>query len=116
MASERPIRARETNPNILKIAVLPKVNQRVEAMGEIVFRSSPALLDHYTKILVSHFETLGRPFSEEELAKLKKLDSRVSDSDLLSLSSAKPSPKSTPCPTRFVNPSPGSWLNFWTAW
>lgn len=66
-------RPRETNINVLRVALIPKLNRRTDATGEVTFRCVPSMLDHYTKLLVSHFEMLGRGFSEAELAKLKDI-------------------------------------------
>lgn len=66
-------RQRETNPNVLRASLLPKLARRYEATGELSLPCAPSMLDNYVKLLTSTFELLGRPFSEAERANLKKI-------------------------------------------
>jgi SAM-dependent methyltransferase len=53
--------------------MLAGIARRSKASGEIVVPAVPALLDHYLDMLDTQFTSLGRRFSEEELAKLRSL-------------------------------------------
>jgi 2-polyprenyl-3-methyl-5-hydroxy-6-metoxy-1,4-benzoquinol methylase len=66
-------RARETNVHALRVAMMPKLDRRTDAMGEVHFRCVPSLLDHYVEVMTSHFTLLGRRFSEPELEKFKEI-------------------------------------------
>ena len=62
---------RETTPSVLKNAIVRKLGQRIVAQGELEFPCVPALLDVYMARLVSLWDLLGKPFSEDELGRLK---------------------------------------------
>ena len=66
-------RQRETNVNVLRASLLPKLARRYEATGEISLPCAPSMLEHYLKTLTSTFELLGRPFSDAERANLRKI-------------------------------------------
>jgi SAM-dependent methyltransferase len=63
--------ARETNPNVLKLAILPRAGRITEGAGEIRLACVPALIDEYLKRLLSIFDALGRPFSSDEVRSLR---------------------------------------------
>lgn len=62
-----------TNPEVLKQAILYKINTRISARGEIVFPCVPAMLDHYFRWIETLFNTLGRPLPPEKQAELRQL-------------------------------------------
>jgi SAM-dependent methyltransferase len=65
--------AAETNPSAVRIAMQKKVTRKITGKGQIAFPCVPALLDSYISKLATIFEIVGKPFTDEELAHLKKL-------------------------------------------
>jgi len=65
--------ARETNPNLLRPAMIRKVDGRIAGSGELRMPCAPALLDEYMRRLATLFETYGKPFTEEELARVREI-------------------------------------------
>jgi SAM-dependent methyltransferase len=63
---------RETTPSVLKNAIVRKLGQRIVAQGALEFPCVPALLDVYMARLVSLWELLGKPFADDELARLRE--------------------------------------------
>lgn len=62
-----------TDPDLLEQIVLRKLNTRIYPRGELVMPCVPAMLDHYMQRLTVLFDTLGRPFSPEEITQLRQL-------------------------------------------
>jgi 2-polyprenyl-3-methyl-5-hydroxy-6-metoxy-1,4-benzoquinol methylase len=69
--SRRP--SAETNPSAVRIAMQKKVTRKITGRGQIAFPCVPALIDSYIAKLGTVFEVLGKPFTDDELAHLKKL-------------------------------------------
>jgi SAM-dependent methyltransferase len=63
----------ETNPSAVRIAMQKKVTRKITGKGQVAFPCVPALLDSYIQKLGQIFEILGKPFTDDELAHLKKL-------------------------------------------
>ena len=63
--------ARETNPSILKKAMIERLPRRLSGSGQITLAASPALLDHHVQTLHAAFAQLGRVFNEEETKQLR---------------------------------------------
>src|SRR5687767_8475443 len=64
---------RETNPNALRPTMFRRVDRRIGATGEIAFPCAPSLIDEYMKRLASLWELLGKPFTEDELTRLREI-------------------------------------------
>jgi SAM-dependent methyltransferase len=64
---------RETNPAILRQAMLKRLPRRVSGRGQMVVPALPSLLDHYVQNLISTFAALGRVFSPPEIAEVRKI-------------------------------------------
>ncbi|HEY6558799.1 MAG TPA: class I SAM-dependent methyltransferase [Polyangiaceae bacterium] len=64
---------RETNPAILRQAMLKRLPRRVSGRGQMVVPALPSLLDHYVHNLISTFAALGRVFSQQEIAEVRKI-------------------------------------------
>jgi SAM-dependent methyltransferase len=62
---------RETNPSVLRSALLRRFDRRITGEGEVEFPCIPAMIDSYMAKLTSLWSVIGRPFSEEELAHLR---------------------------------------------
>jgi SAM-dependent methyltransferase len=65
--------ARETNPNLLRPAMIRKVDGRATGSGELRLPCAPSLLDDYMRRLTTIFETYGKPFNEDELARVREI-------------------------------------------
>jgi SAM-dependent methyltransferase len=63
--------ARETNPAVLRQAMLRRLRRRTSASGRVRLPAVPALIDHYVTTLAILFASVGRPFDDEELATLR---------------------------------------------
>src|SRR3954471_19304342 len=63
---------RETNPSVLKQALLRRFDRRITGQGEIELPCIPSMLDPYMTKLEGLWKIIGKPFSEEELAELRK--------------------------------------------
>jgi len=63
---------RETNPSVVKQALLRRFDRRITGQGEIELPCIPAMIDPYMAKLESLWKVIGKPFSEEELAQLRK--------------------------------------------
>jgi SAM-dependent methyltransferase len=64
-------KARETNPALLRQALLRRVPRRTSGSGELRLPAVPALLDHHLENLQGIFTAHGRAFSRDELAELR---------------------------------------------
>jgi SAM-dependent methyltransferase len=64
---------RETNPAVLRQAMLKRLPRRVAGRGQIVVPALPSLLEHYVHNVNSTFAALGRVFSQEEIAQVRKI-------------------------------------------
>jgi 2-polyprenyl-3-methyl-5-hydroxy-6-metoxy-1,4-benzoquinol methylase len=62
---------RETDPAVIRQAVMKLVNQRTFGGGELDFPCIPSLTDAYVAKLAGLWATLARPASNEELAQLR---------------------------------------------
>jgi 2-polyprenyl-3-methyl-5-hydroxy-6-metoxy-1,4-benzoquinol methylase len=62
-----------TDPTLLNQVILTKLNTRIYPRGELVMPCVPSMLEHYMERLNVLFQTLGRPFSEQELVQLREL-------------------------------------------
>ena len=62
---------RETNPSALRPGMMRLVHRRIVSKGEVNFPCVPALLDAYVAQLLGAWQSLGKPFSEEETANLR---------------------------------------------
>lgn len=63
----------ETKPAVLREAMMRRVNRRLVASGSMLLPCAPGLLDAYADILSQQFRSVGRPFSTDEVAHLRKL-------------------------------------------
>ena len=64
---------RETNPAVLRQAMLKRLPRRVAGRGQIVLPALPSLLEHYVHNVIGTFAALGRVFSQEEIAQVRKI-------------------------------------------
>jgi SAM-dependent methyltransferase len=62
---------RETNLTILRQAMMRRLPRRIAGNGQLHLPAAPALLDHYTDLLIEQFGELGRTFSKDERAHLR---------------------------------------------
>ena len=62
-----------TNSDVLKQAILYKVNTRVIARGEVIFPCIPGMLEDYLKWIDQLFHALGRPLPPEKQTELRQL-------------------------------------------
>ena len=65
-----------TDQAVLSQVMLTKLNTRIYPRGELIMPCVPSMLEHYMERLKVLFQTLGRPFSEEELTQLRELLAR----------------------------------------
>lgn len=61
----------ESDPGVLREAILARLPHRTAASGQIRWPAIPALLDHYTQLLESLFAGLGRKFAPGEVLALR---------------------------------------------
>jgi SAM-dependent methyltransferase len=54
-------------------ALLRSIERRYIAEGQLALPAAPALLDHYTELVATHFENLARPLDEQQRAALRSL-------------------------------------------
>jgi SAM-dependent methyltransferase len=66
-------KAKETNPSVLRQAMIRRLRRRVTGRGQIVLPAVPALLDHYVQALGSIFSALCRPFNDAELENVRTI-------------------------------------------
>ena len=66
----------ETNPGVLRQAMLSRLRRRTRLSGEILFPCAPSLLDHYTTQLHTIFAAAGRLFTRDELENLREILAR----------------------------------------
>ncbi len=71
-ASFKTKHQRETNQAVLKQALVRRFDRRITTQGEVEFPCIPSMIEPYLAKLASIFSAVGKPFSDEELAKLKK--------------------------------------------
>src|SRR5438132_3670106 len=71
-ASIKSKQQRETNVAVLRPAIVRRFDRRITGQGEIEFPCTPTMLEPYMTKLAGLFTALGKPFSEEELAGLRK--------------------------------------------
>jgi len=62
---------RELDPNTLRNAIVARLPHRSQSSGSLQLPAIPALLDHYTSLLIELFAGLGYRFSDEERAELR---------------------------------------------
>jgi SAM-dependent methyltransferase len=62
---------RELDPNTLRAAIVARLPHRSQSSGTLQLPAIPALLDHYTSLLIELFAGLGYRFSQEERADLR---------------------------------------------
>ncbi|HMJ13314.1 MAG TPA: class I SAM-dependent methyltransferase [Polyangiaceae bacterium] len=62
---------KETNPAVLRQAMLKRLPRRIAGRGQIVFPAVPSLLDHYVHNVNGVFSAHGRLFSAEELGHVR---------------------------------------------
>jgi SAM-dependent methyltransferase len=65
--------ARETDPELVRGALLRRLSRRLGAAGQIVLPSVPALRDHFTELVRDAFATLGRVFDATETEHLRSV-------------------------------------------
>jgi 2-polyprenyl-3-methyl-5-hydroxy-6-metoxy-1,4-benzoquinol methylase len=63
---------RETSASVIKNALIRRFDRRITGRGEIEFPCVPTMLEPYLTKLSTVFSSMGKPFSDEELAQLKK--------------------------------------------
>jgi SAM-dependent methyltransferase len=73
--SKQAIR-RELDPNTLRDAIVARLPHRSKSSGRLQLPAIPALLDHYTSLLIELFAGLGYRFSADERRELR---SRLND-------------------------------------
>ena len=64
--------ARETNPNVLRVALVNKHRRKIEAKGQFEFPCAPSMVDVYVKVLTDLFASLARVFNEAEARELTR--------------------------------------------
>ena len=75
-AKDASRRARQTNPAVLRQAMLRRVPKRVTGRGQIELPAVPALVDHHVHCLETIFGALGRVFTPQELGHLRGIMER----------------------------------------
>jgi hypothetical protein len=70
-ASSRKKSERETNPAVLRQAVMKIIDRRVIAQGEIDFPCIPSLAETYVTKVTNLWAGLGRSLSKQETAVLR---------------------------------------------
>jgi SAM-dependent methyltransferase len=65
--------SRETQPSVLRQAIIRKLPNRLTAKAEILLPAVPGLVDHYVQGLAATWAALGRHFTPAELEHLKKI-------------------------------------------
>lgn len=63
----------ETNPNVLRDAMMRRVYRRTRSSGNMTLPAAPSMLDAYVELLSTQFRVIGRVFSKEEEAHLRKV-------------------------------------------
>jgi SAM-dependent methyltransferase len=97
---------RETNLTILRRAMMRRLPRRIAGNGQLRLPAAPALLDHYTDLLIEQFGELGRNFSKDERGHLRGILERK-------LSEAyKASPASRVLVTWETDPPPKTSLSY----
>src|SRR5262249_20743965 len=71
-ASFKAKQQRQTNPAVLKQALIRRFDRRITGHGELEFPCIPSMLEPYLSKMAAVFSAMGKPFSEEELGQLKK--------------------------------------------
>src|SRR6266516_4154019 len=71
-ASSKSKPQRETSVADLKPALIRRFDRRIMGKGEIDLPCVPTMLEPYMTKLAAMFGALGKPFSDEELAQLRK--------------------------------------------
>lgn len=97
---------RETNPNVLKPAMLRRLPRRSSASGQILWPAVPALLDYYTQQLHTIFAALGRVFSPEEMKRVREILERKLKAGF------EASPYSKVCVDYYTEPPPNTALTY----
>jgi SAM-dependent methyltransferase len=97
---------RETNPNVLKPAMLRRLPRRSSATGQILWPAVPALGEHYTQQLYNVFSALGRIFSQEEMKKVREIIDRKLQEGFAA------SPYSKVCVDYYTEPPPNTALTY----
>jgi hypothetical protein len=69
-ATKRP--ERESTPSVLRSAIVRRFGDRISATGDVSFPCVPALLDTYMARLVALWDLIGKPFSNEDVANLRR--------------------------------------------
>jgi 2-polyprenyl-3-methyl-5-hydroxy-6-metoxy-1,4-benzoquinol methylase len=75
MSKKAPFKAkhqRETNAAVLKQALIRRFDRRITGHGELEFPCIPSMVEPYLTKLGAIFSAMGKPFSDEELAGLRK--------------------------------------------
>jgi SAM-dependent methyltransferase len=97
---------RETNPSVLKTAMLKRLPRRSSATGQILWPAVPALAEYYTQQLHTIFAALGRNFSPDEMKKVRAiLESKLKDG-------FDASPYSKVCVDYYTEPPPNTALTY----
>jgi 2-polyprenyl-3-methyl-5-hydroxy-6-metoxy-1,4-benzoquinol methylase len=75
MSKKAPFKTKhhhETNVAVLKQALVRRFDRRITGHAELEFPCIPSMLEPYSSKLAAIFSAMGKPFSDEELAQLKK--------------------------------------------
>jgi len=64
---------RETNQAVVRQAMIRRLPRRLGAKGQMALPAAPSLLDHYQELLIEAFGALGRNFTPDETAHLRKV-------------------------------------------
>lgn len=67
----KPAVHRELDPDALRAAILARLPHRSQSTGSLQLPAIPALVDHYTSLLIELFAGLGYRFNSEERAELR---------------------------------------------
>lgn len=97
---------RETNLTILRQAMMRRLPRRISGNGQVHLPAAPALLDHFTDLLIEQFGELGRLFSKDERAHLRGILERKLDEAF------KASPVSRVLVTWETDPPPKTSLSY----
>lgn len=62
-----------SDPAVIEQIIINKLNTRIYPRGELVMPCVPSMLEHYMERLKVLFQTLGRPFAQDELEQLHQL-------------------------------------------
>lgn len=111
-----------TSPDILKKAVIYKLDSHISGRGELAFPCLPGMLEYYINIVESLFSHLGRPMPKERQLQLRQMIERklaegfnISTTSILVVQYelVKPPKKGMACQVTVRSPTLGEQYESW---